>query len=27
MTMAKKAWNLVSSETVEHCWKHSQIEP
>jgi DDE superfamily endonuclease len=27
MTMAKKAWNMVASETIEHCWGHSQIEP
>jgi hypothetical protein len=27
MTMAKTAWDKVSSETIEHCWGHSQIEP
>ena len=27
MTMAKKAWNTVTSETIEHCWNHSQIQP
>src|ERR1700744_844763 len=26
MTMAKEAWGRVTSETIEHCWKHSQIE-
>ena len=26
MTMAKKAWNAVTPETIEHCWNHSQIQ-
>jgi hypothetical protein len=26
MTMAKKAWNTVTPETIEHCWNHSQIQ-
>ena len=26
MTMAKQAWNAVSSETIEHCWDHAQIQ-
>jgi hypothetical protein len=27
MFMAKKAWEEVSSETIQHCWKHSGIIP
>ena len=27
MTMAKKAWDLVSAETIKHCWDHSKIQP
>ena len=27
MTIAKKAWGQVTSETIAHCWRHSQIEP
>ncbi|KIM60150.1 hypothetical protein SCLCIDRAFT_124880, partial [Scleroderma citrinum Foug A] len=27
MTMAKKAWDLVSAETIKHCWNHSKIQP
>jgi len=26
MTMAKQAWNAVTSETIENCWGHTQIE-
>jgi hypothetical protein len=25
MTMAKQAWNAVTSETIKHCWDHTQI--
>lgn len=27
MTMAKKAWNTVTSETIAHCWNHTGIQP
>ncbi|KIK12048.1 hypothetical protein PISMIDRAFT_76713, partial [Pisolithus microcarpus 441] len=26
MTMAKKAWNTVTSETIAHCWNHTKIQ-
>jgi len=27
MTMARIAWNSVSSSTIKHCWDHTQIQP
>ena len=27
MTMAKNAWEQITSETIEHCWNHTQIQP
>ena len=27
MTIAKNAWDMVTTETIEHCWKHTEIEP
>ena len=27
MNMAKAAWGAVSSETIAHCWKHTDIQP
>ena len=27
MSMVKKAWDLVSAETIKHCWNHSKIQP
>jgi hypothetical protein len=27
MMIAKNAWDIVTTETIEHCWKHTKIEP
>ena len=27
MSMAQKAWRLVSKETIKHCWGHALIQP
>ena len=27
MNMAKAAWGAASSETIAHCWKHTDIQP
>jgi hypothetical protein len=27
MMMAKEAWNIVTSTTIEHCWDHTAIQP
>ncbi|KIK80405.1 hypothetical protein PAXRUDRAFT_158775, partial [Paxillus rubicundulus Ve08.2h10] len=26
MTMAKKAWDQVTLETIQHCWNHMQVQ-
>jgi hypothetical protein len=26
MMMAKEAWNIVTSTTIEHCWDHTAIQ-
>ncbi|OJA18208.1 hypothetical protein AZE42_14108, partial [Rhizopogon vesiculosus] len=26
ITMAKQAWNAVTSETIKHCWDHTEIQ-
>jgi len=26
MMMANEAWNAVTMETIQHCWKHTQIQ-
>ncbi|KIK19907.1 hypothetical protein PISMIDRAFT_658514, partial [Pisolithus microcarpus 441] len=27
MTLAKKSWDTVSTETIKHCWDHTKIQP
>jgi hypothetical protein len=27
MTMAKQAWYTITSETIKHCWDHTEIQP
>jgi hypothetical protein len=27
MTIAKDAWDMVTAETINHCWSHTKIEP
>jgi hypothetical protein len=27
MTMAKNTWELITAETIQHCWNNTQIQP